>query len=74
MSEDIVQARRVIGVEEHAWTPELRKALLKWGGDQTVSKMSSRGEVSRRLLEQPWTYWGPTASCSEPTPLRCPHR
>ncbi|WP_052488767.1 hypothetical protein [Streptomyces sp. 150FB] len=51
MSEDIVQARRVIGVEEHAWTPELRKALPKWGGDQTVNKLSSRGEVSRRLLD-----------------------
>lgn len=51
MSEDIAPARRVIGVEEHAWTPGLRQALLKWGGDETVNKMSSRGEVNRRLLD-----------------------
>lgn len=50
MSEDITPARRVIGVEEHAWTPELRQALLKWGGDETVNKMSSQGEVNLRLL------------------------
>ncbi|WP_158892745.1 amidohydrolase family protein [Amycolatopsis anabasis] len=51
MSEDAASARRVIGVEEHAWTPELRRALLKWGGDVMVIRMSSRGEVNLRLLE-----------------------
>jgi hypothetical protein len=51
MSQDTAPARRVIGVEEHAWTPELRRALLRWGGDATVNKMSSRGEVNLRLLE-----------------------
>ncbi|MGW1990817.1 hypothetical protein [Embleya sp. NPDC001921] len=35
MSEDTAPARRVIGVEKHAWTPELRRALLGWGGDAT---------------------------------------
>ncbi|MEN8651668.1 amidohydrolase family protein [Streptomyces sp. 21So2-11] len=51
MSQDTAPARRVIGVEEHAWTPELRRALLRWGGDATVNKMSSRGEVNLRLLD-----------------------
>ena len=51
MSEDTAPARRVIGVEEHAWTPELRAALLRWGGDATVNRMSSRGEVNLRLLD-----------------------
>ncbi len=43
MSGDNTQMRRVIGVEEHAWTTELRNALLRWGDDETVNKMSSRG-------------------------------
>lgn len=51
MSQDTAPARRVIGVEEHAWTPELRRALLRWGGDATVNKMSSRGEANLRLLD-----------------------
>lgn len=46
MSEDAASTRRVTGVEEHAWTPELRRALLRWGGDATVNKMSSRGEAN----------------------------
>jgi hypothetical protein len=29
MSQDTAPARRVIGVEEHAWTLELRRALLR---------------------------------------------
>ncbi|MEU8626159.1 hypothetical protein [Streptomyces sp. NPDC048669] len=33
MSQDTAPARRVIGVEEHARTPEPRRALLRWGGD-----------------------------------------
>ncbi|WP_297621766.1 amidohydrolase family protein [Nocardia sp.] len=51
MSENITPVRRVIGVEEHAWTSELRNALLEWGGDETVNKMSSQGEVNLRLLD-----------------------
>lgn len=42
---------RVVGVEEHAWTTDLREALLRWGGDETVNSMSSRGVVNDRLLE-----------------------
>jgi predicted TIM-barrel fold metal-dependent hydrolase len=42
---------RIIGLEEHAWTPDLREALLRWGKDDTVNLMSSRGEVNDRLLE-----------------------
>ncbi|MGQ4512936.1 amidohydrolase family protein [Streptomyces sp. DW26H14] len=51
MSEAGTPVRRVVGVEEHAWTAELRQALLKWGGDETVNRMSSRGEVNLRLLD-----------------------
>lgn len=51
MTEQNARVRRVIGVEEHAWTPELRNALLRWGGDETVNKMSSRGETNLRLLD-----------------------
>lgn len=46
MSEDTASTRRVTGVEEHAWTPEPRRAFLRWGGDATVNKMSSRGEAN----------------------------
>jgi predicted TIM-barrel fold metal-dependent hydrolase len=42
---------RVIGVEEHAWTPELRDALLRYGGDETVNRMSSREQTDHRLRE-----------------------
>ncbi|GGF49847.1 amidohydrolase [Marmoricola endophyticus] len=41
----------MIGVEEHAWTPELRDALLHWGGDDTVDLMSSQADVDARLRE-----------------------
>jgi predicted TIM-barrel fold metal-dependent hydrolase len=44
-------ARRVIGVEEHAWTAELRDALLRFGGDDTVNLMSSREQTDHRLRE-----------------------
>jgi predicted TIM-barrel fold metal-dependent hydrolase len=43
--------RRVIGVEEHAWTPELRDALLRYGEDDTVNQMSGQGLIDRRLLD-----------------------
>ncbi|MFE3588601.1 hypothetical protein ACFXOY_13850 [Streptomyces niveus] len=51
MSKDTATARRGIGVEERAWIPELRRALLWWGGDATINKMSSRGEANLRLLD-----------------------
>jgi hypothetical protein len=40
MSDDVSAVRKVIGVEEHAWTAELRDALVKFGGDDTVTMMS----------------------------------
>ena len=48
---DATTTRRVIGVEEHAWTPELRDALSKFGGDDTVNLMSSQGDVNLALLD-----------------------
>ncbi|MFK0170997.1 hypothetical protein ACIQU5_19540 [Streptomyces sp. NPDC090306] len=51
MCEDITPIRRVIGVEEHASPPGLRETLLKWGGDETVNRMSSQGELNFRLLD-----------------------
>jgi predicted TIM-barrel fold metal-dependent hydrolase len=41
----------IIAVEEHVWTAELRDALLKWGGDDTVNLMSGRPEVDRHLRD-----------------------
>lgn len=51
MSDHIPTIRRVIGVEEHAWTVELRDALLKLGGDDTVTMLSSQKDIDRRLRE-----------------------
>jgi uncharacterized protein len=51
MPDPVAIARRVIGVEEHAWTAELRDALLKLGNDDTVTMLSSRGETDRRLRD-----------------------
>ncbi|WP_066366622.1 amidohydrolase family protein [Herbidospora mongoliensis] len=43
--------RAVIGVEEHAWTAELRAALLADGGGDAVDRRNSQGEINRRLLD-----------------------
>ncbi|MCE0767732.1 amidohydrolase family protein [Pseudonocardia kujensis] len=43
--------RRVVGVEEHVWTADLRDALLKFGGDASVTKMSSQPATDRRLRD-----------------------
>src|SRR4051794_26347069 len=51
MSDQVSTVQRVIGVEEHAWTADLRDALLKYGGDDSVTMMSSRPETDRRLRE-----------------------
>jgi uncharacterized protein len=51
MSENAHQVSRVIAVEEHAWTPELRAALLKFGGDDTVTTFSNNDTTNRRLLD-----------------------
>jgi predicted TIM-barrel fold metal-dependent hydrolase len=51
MPEQDPSVDRLIGVEEHAWTADLRDALLKWGGDDTVNMMSSQPDIDRRLLD-----------------------
>lgn len=51
MSDRESTVQRVIGVEEHAWTADLRDALLKFGGDDSVTMMSSQPETDRRLRE-----------------------
>ena len=43
--------QRVIGLEEHAWTAALRDALLKYGGDETVTVLSSQKDTDRRLRD-----------------------
>jgi predicted TIM-barrel fold metal-dependent hydrolase len=51
MSDADSAVRKVIGVEEHAWTAELRDALVKFGGDDTVTMMSAQAGIDRRLLD-----------------------
>jgi uncharacterized protein len=51
MSETSGQVSRVIAIEEHAWTPELRAALLKFGGDETITTWSNQETTNRRLLD-----------------------
>jgi uncharacterized protein len=51
MSDQVPTVRRVIGVEEHAWTASLRDALLRFGGDDTVTMMSGQKDVDRRLRD-----------------------
>jgi hypothetical protein len=51
MPGQVPAVQRVIGVEEHAWTAELRDALLKSGGDDTVTMLSSQQDTDRRLLD-----------------------
>jgi predicted TIM-barrel fold metal-dependent hydrolase len=43
--------QRVIGVEEHVWTAELRDALLEFGGDASVTMLSSQPDTDRRLRD-----------------------
>jgi hypothetical protein len=50
VSDDGVEVSRVIAVEEHAWTAELRAALLKFGGDDTVTAFSNDDTTNHRLL------------------------
>lgn len=42
---------RVVGVEAHAWTAELRDALMRFGGDESVNILSSREQTDHRLRE-----------------------
>ncbi len=51
MSDQVPTIQRVIGVEEHAWTADLRDALLKFGGDDSVTMLSSQNDTDRRLRE-----------------------
>ncbi|MDJ0396256.1 amidohydrolase family protein [Rhodococcus sp. G-MC3] len=51
MSSETTVGRRVISVEAHAWTSELRDALLRYGGDDTVNVLSSREQTDHRLRE-----------------------
>jgi predicted TIM-barrel fold metal-dependent hydrolase len=51
MSENACQVSRVIAIEEHAWNPELRAALLKFGGDDTITTFSNNETTNRRLLD-----------------------
>ena len=43
--------QRVIGVEEHAWTRDLRDALLRFGSDVTVSELNAQPEHDERLRD-----------------------
>jgi uncharacterized protein len=51
MSENSGQVSRVIAIEEHAWTPALRKALLDFGNDETIINWSNEPTCNRRLLD-----------------------
>ena len=51
MSENTDRVRRVIAIEEHAWTPKLREALLHSGDDETVARWSDEATTNRRLLD-----------------------
>lgn len=42
---------RVIAIEEHAWTPAIREALLEFGGDETIVNWSNEPTCNRRLLD-----------------------
>ena len=47
----LARVPRVIAVEEHSWTSELRAALLDFGGDETVASLSAPTITSDRLLD-----------------------
>lgn len=51
MSETTGQVSRVIAIEEHAWTPGLRSALLELGGDETIINWSNKETTNRQLLD-----------------------
>ena len=50
-SENTDRVRRVIAIEEHAWPPKLREALLHSGDDETVASWSDEATTNRRLLD-----------------------
>ena len=51
MPENAYRVSRVIALEEHAWSPELRKALLRFDPDETITAFSNQEPTSGRLLE-----------------------
>jgi hypothetical protein len=51
ISEKDFQVSRVIAIEEHAWNRGLREALLKFGGDDTITTFSNNETTNRRLLD-----------------------
>jgi len=51
MAERVERVERVIAIEEHAWTPSLREALLELGGDETITNWSNEETCNRRLLD-----------------------
>ncbi|MTD54004.1 amidohydrolase family protein [Amycolatopsis pithecellobii] len=51
MSGTAHEVSRVIAVEEHVWSPELRGALLELGGDDTVDAFSNDATTNRLLLD-----------------------
>lgn len=51
MSDNVDRVERVIAIEEHAWTPSLREALLDLGGDETITHWSNEETCNRRLLD-----------------------
>ena len=51
MAESDFQVSRVIAIEEHAWNPGLREALLKFGGDDTINTFRNNETSNRRLLD-----------------------
>src|SRR5690606_21616437 len=51
MMEQAGGVERVIAIEEHAWTPAIREALLEFGGDETIVNWSNEPTCNRRLLD-----------------------
>jgi predicted TIM-barrel fold metal-dependent hydrolase len=51
MSDNVFQVSRVIALEEHVWSPGLRSALHKFGGDDTVTMFSNEEKTNQRLLD-----------------------
>jgi predicted TIM-barrel fold metal-dependent hydrolase len=51
MVEQRDRVARVIAIEEHAWTPAIREALLDLGGDETTANWSNEETCNRRLLD-----------------------
>lgn len=51
MSDNAERVSRVIAIEEHAWTPAIREALLEMGDDETVTHWANEPTCCRRLLD-----------------------